>query len=463
MKKSIFIGVPLLVLLGFGTWFGIGLFRPPPDAAPGIPAAAVEEFYTCPMHPSVHAKTAGSCPVCQMDLVRKTAMPASGSPAGNGESYTCPMHESVKSVEPGACPICGMTLVKKSVQEEMEGSDLSGLKTVSLSPMQRVMANVSTAVVERREVSNTVHAVGVVSYAEPNYRVIAMRFPGRVEKLFVTFVGQYIREGDPVAEVYSPEVILDEQAYLRALDSYRMTTRDGGETTDAVSNFLRQNREKLRQLGFTEKQITDLGKSETLGSYVMIYSPISGTVVKKGVDPGRYFAEAGQPLFEVADLSTVWILLDVYERDIRVLRKGLRVEIATEAYPLDTFRGRVVFVDPVLTPETRTVRVRTEVPNPEGKLKPNMYVNATISVPQPNALVVPTTAILPVGKRCLVWVEVSENQFEPRKVVVGGESDGFTVILKGLEEGEVVAATGGFLIDSESALTWTGGDEKQDR
>ncbi len=463
MKKTIFIGVPLLILLGFGTWFGVGLFRSAPEAVQESPVAAVEEFYTCPMHPSVHTDRPGACPVCEMTLVKKTAAPAKNTAPAEPEFYTCPMHESVQSAEPGACPICGMTLVPKEVQEQMEGSDLSGLKTVSLSPMQRGMANVSTAVTERRQVSNTVHAVGVVSYAEPNYKVISMRFPGRVERLFVTFAGQYVHEGDPVAEVYSPEVILDEQAYLRALDSYRMTTRDGGETTDPVSNFLRQNREKLRQLGFTEKQIADLGKSETLGSYVMIYSPISGTVVKKSVDPGRYFAEAGQPLFEVADLSTVWILLDVYERDIRLVKKGLAVEITTEAYPLDTFRGRVVFVDPVLTPETRTVRVRTEFPNPEAKLKPNMYVNAAISVPQPNALVVPTTAILPAGKRCLVWVEVGENQFEPREVVVGGENDGFTVILKGLEEGEVVAATGGFLIDSESALTWTGGDGKQDR
>ena len=508
MRKSVFIAIPVLVLLGFGTWFGTNLFRGGSDTRPEEGrTAAVQEFYTCPMHPSVHSDRPGACPVCEMTLVKKTvaAQSAGGSdkgaeyytcpmhpsvrseqsgscpvcqmalvkkiepakPAGpaegNGESYTCPMHESVKSAEPGACPICGMTLVEKSMQEEMEGSDLSGLQAVSLSPMQRVMANVSTAVVERRKVSNTIHAVGVVSYAEPNYRVISMRFPGRVEKLFVTFAGQYIREGDPVAQVYSPDVIADEQAYLRALDSYRQTTRDGGESTDPVSNFLRQTREKLRQLGFTEKQIADLGKSETLGSYVMIYSPISGTVVKKSVDPGRYFAEAGEPLFDVADLSTVWILLDVYERDIRLVRKGLAVEITTEAYPTETFRGRVVFVDPVLTPETRTVRVRTEFPNPEGKLKPNMYVNAMISVPQPNALVVPTTAILPAGKRCLVWVEVKENQFEPREVTVGGVSGGFTIVLKGRNEGEKIAATGGFLIDSESALTWTGGEGTQDR
>lgn len=462
MKKNvIYFGIGVLIVVSLGTWGWTRLFSSrsqQPSAVDGQVTA--QEYYTCPMHPSVRSDRPGACPVCQMTLVKKS-VPAqvSNRPAGEaGEEYTCPMDASVHSNHPGACPICGMTLVKKSVAVEMERSDLSGLRAVSLSPTQRVMANITTARVQRRTVSNDIQAVGVVSYAEPNYRVISLRFPGRVERLYLSFTGQTVHKGDPVAEVYSSAVIVEEQAYLRALDAYQQTTRTGDESSDPVGAALRRSRERLLQLGFTDKQITGLAESDTLSSFVTVCSPVSGTVVKKSVDPGRYYDQAGAPLFDVADLSTVWILLDVYEKDIRVVRRGLSVQIATEAYPLDKFKGRVVFVDPVLIPETRTVRVRTEFPNPEGKLKPNMYVNATISVPQSNALVVPSTAILPAGKRSIVWVEVDENLFEPREVLVGAVSEGFTVVLEGLKEGESVASTGGFLIDSESALNWTDSD-----
>jgi membrane fusion protein, copper/silver efflux system len=378
------------------------------------------------------------------------------------EYYTCPMHESIRSDAPGACPDCGMTLVKKSVQNKIDALDLSTLKAVSLSPSQRVMANVTTARVERRTITHDVQAVGVVSFAEPNYQVISLRFPGRIEKLYLTFAGQTVRKGDPVAQVYSPDVIAEEQAYLRTLEAYRQTAQTGEEYSGAVGQSLRRSTIRLLQLGFTAEQIEDLGNSDTLSSFVTICSPVTGTVVKKRVDPGSYFEGTGAPLFDVADLSTVWILLDVYEKDIRLIRTGQSVLISTEAYPLDEFRGRIVFVDPVLTPETRTIRVRTEAANPQGKLKPNMYVNATIAVPQSRELVVPTTAIVPATKRSIVWVETKENLFEPREIRIGASNESYTVVLSGLEEGEIVARTGGFLIDSESALSWTQGNDHEE-
>jgi Cu(I)/Ag(I) efflux system membrane fusion protein len=330
--------------------------------------------------------------------------------------------------------------------------DVSGLQAVSLSPTQRVMANISIAKVERRSVSKDIQAVGVVSYAEPNYRHISMRFPGRLEKLYLSYTGQTVRKGDPVADVYSPEAISAQQEFLLALDSYEQAAN--AEQTFAVSaaQLLEQSKQKLLQWGFTEKQISKLKETRKVNYLVTIYSPISGTVVKKSVDP-QHYAATGEDMFDVADLSTVWILLDVYEKDIRFIGRGQSTQITTEAYPNEKFKGRVVFIDPVLNPETRTIRVRTEFANPQGKLKPNMFVNAAIAIPKSNALVVPSTAILSTGKRTVVWVEVKENTFEPRDVVVGSTSEGFTIVLDGLDEDESVAATGGFLIDSESALT----------
>lgn len=458
MKTKLIIGITTVVVLVLGGW-GWTLLFPTAQGPPSPVHASVEsaELYTCPMHPSVRNDRPGACPVCEMTLVRKN-VPAQAPASKNGrasEFYTCPMHESVHAAGPGACPDCGMTLMKQSVQEEVDALDLSRLKAVSLSPTQRVMANVTTARVERKTFSHDVQTVGVVSFAEPRYQVISMRFPGRIEKLYLTFAGQAVRKGDPIATVYSPDVITEEQAYLRTLEAYRQTARSGEEYSGALGQSLRRTMVRLLQLGFTEEQIEELGRSDTLSSFVTVCSPVTGTVVKKRVDPGSYFEEAGAPLFDVADLSTVWILLDVYEKDIRHIRTGQSVMITTEAYPLHNFSGRIVFVDPVLTPETRTIRVRTEAANPQGKLKPNMYVNATIAVPESRELVVPTTAIIPAGKHAVVWVETKENLFEPREIHVGASNERYAVVLAGLEEGEIIARTGGFLIDAESALTWT--------
>lgn len=367
------------------------------------------------------------------------------------EYYTCPMHPSVKSDRPGACPVCNMALVKKTAQKDLNAGDLNELRSVSLSPTQRVMANISVVAAERRNVSRDIQAVGIVSYAEPNYKHISARFPGRLEKLYLNFTGQTVRKGDPVADVYSPEAISAQQEYLLALDSYDQAVKGEQSFASSAEELLAQSKNKLLQWGFTERQITQLNQSRKVHSLVTIYSPISGVVVKKSVDP-QHYAATGEDMFDVADLSTVWILLDVYEKDLRFIKKNQAVAISTEAYPFEKFKGKVMFVDPVVNPETRTIRVRTEFRNQDFKLKPNMYVNATIHIPKADALVVPSSAVISTGKRTVVWVEVEPNTFEPREIMTTTSSDGYTIVIMGLEEGERVAETGGFLLDSESAL-----------
>jgi Cu(I)/Ag(I) efflux system membrane fusion protein len=344
-----------------------------------------------------------------------------------------------------------MALVKKSALKEADAKDTETLKAVSLSPTQRVIANVSVVQAQRKQISRDIQAVGLVSYAEPNYKHISARFPGRLEKLYLSYTGQSVRKGDPVADVYSPEAISAQQEYLLALDSYEQATVGGQSFAGSAAQLLEQSKNKLLQWGFTEKQIARLKETRKVSYVVTIYSQVSGTVVKKSVDP-QHYASTGDDMYDVADLSSVWIYLDVYERDIRFISPGQSVFISTEAYPNEKFTGRVVFIDPVVNPENRTIRVRTEFANPKLKLKPNMYAKATIAVPKANALVVPSTAIISTGKRTVVWVEVKENTFEPRDVVTGTVSDGFTAILNGLDEGEHIVETGGFLLDSESAL-----------
>ena len=366
--------------------------------------------------------------------------------------YTCPMHPSVRSDKPGACPVCGMALVKKSVQAETS-ADTAGLRGVSLSPTQRIVANVSTVAAVRRSVSREINAVGIVAAPEPSQATVAARFRGRLEKLLVNSTGQKVRKGEPLFEMYSPDLISAERDFLLALQSARLVRPD--DTTGSSSmqkKLLDASRERLAiHFGLTDAQIEQIESSGQIRNTVTFVSPIAGTVLQKAVQEGMYVDE-GMTLYQLADLSTVWAYLDVYEKDLRAVRRGQPITVTTEAYPGRTFSGRITFIDPVVDPGTRTVRVRTELPNGEGLLKPNMFIRARLSSSAVSGVAVPQSAVLSTGPRTVVWVEVAPNQFEPRDVELG-VTDGTQVeILRGVREGEMVAQTGGFLIDSESSL-----------
>ncbi|HCV42433.1 MAG TPA: hypothetical protein DGH68_03045 [Bacteroidetes bacterium] len=446
MKKNVIIGLAMVLLAGAVIVF----IYPKPFSKPERKVL----YWTDSMIPGDRSDHPGKSP---MGMDRTPVYADESSPALSTEAdadstyYTCPMHPSVHKDKPGACPVCGMALVKKSSQREAANVNLANLNGVSLSSTQRVMANVTTATVERKTLKKEVTAVGVVDFAEPNYLRISMRFSGRLDKLYLTYTGQAVRKGDPVADVFSPEAISAQQEYVLALES-REQLRDAPEDVVAgAADLLNQARQKLLRWGFTEQQVKRLDETREIARTVTMLSPISGTVVKKNVDP-QHYAAMGEDIYDVADLSTVWIYLDMYEKDIRFVRVGQTVRTTTEAYPNETFVGRVAFIDPVLNADTRTVRVRTEFPNPGGKLKPNMYVKALIAVPSMNTLVVPASSIMSTGKRNVVWVEVQPNSFEPRDVMIGASTEAYAEVVSGLNEGERVAETGGFLIDSESAL-----------
>jgi Cu(I)/Ag(I) efflux system membrane fusion protein len=382
------------------------------------------------------------------DMQRNTAVAAESEQEAY---YTCPMHPSVHSDKPGACPVCGMALVKKTALKEPPMSETMMLRAVSLSPTQRVIANVATTRVARKSLHEEIVAVGKVDYAEPNYRRISTRFPGRLEKLYLSYTGQHVNNGDPVADIYSPEVISAQQEYLLAKESYDQVKDSPDLIAGGAAALVQQSREKLLLWGFTEQQIERLDSTKTVGNIVTMYSPISGTVLKKNVDPQQYVG-MGEDIYHIADLSLVWVYAEVYEKDLQLVKAGQRVTMTTEAYPDEIFTGKVVFIDPVINPETRTVRIRSEFTNPGNRLKPEMYVKARIQIPAQQSLAVPNSAILRTGKRNIVWVEVHENTFEPREVTLGVSTDSYTQVLKGIREGESVVASGGYLIESESQL-----------
>jgi len=408
-------------------------------------------YWTDPMLPGDRSDRPGKSPMGmeRTPVYADEAQPESSSTAQE-EYYTCPMHLSVRKDKPGACPVCGMALVKKTAAKEMSDGDMASLEAVRLSSTQRVMANVATATVERRMLNKEINAVGVVEVAEPNFKHISSRFPGRLEKLYLSYTGQQVKVGDPVAEVYSPEAISAQQEFLLALQSQEISKTATGTIANTSAELLEQAKQKLVLLGL-ERLIPELEQTRKAREIVTTYSPIRGTVLKKSVDP-QHYTWVGEDMYDVADLSIVWMYLEAYEKDIRFVKIGQPVRMTSEAYPNEAFTGKVTFIDPTINNETRTVRVRAEFANPAGKLRLGLYVKAQIMIPINDAVVVPASAVLNTGKRTVVWVEVSENMFEPREVVVGAQTAEYYEVLQGLQGGEKVVVTGGFLLDSESQL-----------
>lgn len=356
------------------------------------------------------------------------------------ETYTCPMHPTVRSDRPGACPVCGMALVRMSRATQLTGKTVTALKEVTLSPTQRLLANVATVPVARGTVSAPVGAVGTVVPAESREVTISARFRGRIERLYASTTGQRIATGSPLFDIYSPDLISAQQEYLISKQN-------------ADARLTAASRERLMvSFGMTNGQIDSLDAGGSARPTMTFLSPAAGTILLKNLQQGQY-TEEGMALYRLADLRIVWVLLDVYERDLARVDIGRRVNLAVEAYPGRHFAGRVAFVEPVVNSDTRTVRVRVVVPNPHSLLKPNMYVRGEITIPTVHALVIPSSAIQRTGTRTIVWVQVADNTFQPRSVTAGATSGDRTEVVSGVREGELIAASGGFLIDSESALT----------
>jgi len=381
--------------------------------------------------------------------------------------YACPMHTQIIKPKAGDCPICGMTLMKK--EEPVEGAkstanmpgmeqaaatseETASLEKVALDPRQRMLANVATEPVTYRENSRDVYTVGKVGYNERTVRKVTAWFPGRVEKLYVDFTGERVKKGEPIMSIYSPELITTQKEYLLAKDAAeRLKASEFPEISSGTEGVVEAARTKMRLWGITDAQVEELDKTGRIKLRAEVFSPISGTVVEMLVREGDYLQE-GSEMYRVADLSRVWVMADVYEYEFTNVALGGSAEVTSDAYPGWTFHGKVAFIDPVVNSDSRTVRVRVELPNEGGFLRPEMFVNVRIKSGSTRALTVPATAILYTGTKDVVWVETSPGSFEPREVRLGRRSGDYYEVLGGLKQGENVVTQGGFLIDSEAQL-----------
>ncbi len=389
---------------------------------------------------------------------------AEGKPAQGKQLYTCSMHSFIIKEKPGTCPICGMELIKKLDSAPGGGGESTKqlgemLGHVSLSPTQRVMANVATVAAKQMTLDKEINAVGIVQYDQSRQAKVTAWIAGRIDKLHVNKVGDIVSKDKPVAEIYSPDLLATQQEYLLAIRSRdQLKSSPIASISQSGEGLVTSAKQRLMLFGVKESQIADLEKAGKPNIRLPIYTPLSGVVIEKMVQEGQY-VNTGEVLFNIADLSRVWVEIDVFESEVPYVRVGQQVEIRSSGDQHLAVHGRIGFVYPFHDPKTHTVKARVELANTGGKLKPDMFVNAIIRVPLVTGIVIPVTAVIDTGKRQVAWVETAPGMFEPRDVLVGERVEGKLQILSGLKAGDKVAVSGGYLIDSESQLQTGTGDQ----
>jgi Cu(I)/Ag(I) efflux system membrane fusion protein len=349
-----------------------------------------------------------------------------------------------KSNKPGIAPDCRMKLVPQYADEVPTGastSTVSGYANVSLPPARQQLIGVKLAKAEYRNLAGTTRTVGRVTADERRIAQIHPKFEGVVEALHVSFTGQPVRRGEPLLAIYSPDVLATQQELILA----------GRNRTDFGAQLTAAARRRLLLWDMSSGDIAQVARTGQPIRAITLRSPAGGVVLKKNVTLGaRVMPE--DTLYEVADLSTVWVLADVYESELASLRVGNAAQVTLTSDPGRVYTGRVTFVSPVLNEATRTAQVRIEIENPAGALKPEMYANVLLQRPAAQVLVVPDSAVLKTGTRSVLFVARGNGQFEPRQVETGMEAADFIEIRRGVTAGETVVVDANFLIDSESRL-----------
>ena len=377
--------------------------------------------------------------------------------------WTCSMHPQIRQSEPGQCPICGMDLVP--VERSTDGSERRARRVV-LSERAKILARVRTTEVGRLGSGGVERRLlGRVDYDERSLRTVTAWVSGRIERLHVSTTGERVRRGQVIATLYSPEVYASHQDLIQARQQFeRLQDAATPSASRAAQAALNASRDRLRLLGVPDSELRTMERADKPSERIRIRTPFRGTVIERLATQGNY-VETGNGLYRVADLSTLWVQLDAYESDLPVLKAGQNVLLRVEALPGEVFKGRVTFVDPFLDPKTRTARVRVEVKNRDRRLRPGMFVEASVQsntgdkAAQQAPLVIPATAPLFTGRSSVVYVELPEAEeptYEARVVTLGTRMGDLYPVLAGLDDGERVVIHGAFALDAD--LQIQGGD-----
>ena len=367
--------------------------------------------------------------------------------------FHCPMHPTVVSDKAGDCPICGMKLVPMG--EETHASTTSavpGLAAVSLTPDARQRMGLTLGKVEKRRMVRNIRTSARIVADETRLFRVTTKVEGWVDQLFVSVSGQTVRKGDKLLTLYSPQLVSAQQEYLSAMQSAGvLAAAASGDVAEGAKTLMESAKQRLQLWDVSDAQIARLEKTRQVEKLLTLYAPASGFVTDKAVLAGQKIMP-GEPLMVVADLSSVWGDADIYESDLPYIKLGMPIELTLSYWPGKVFRGKVSFLSPSLDRDTRTLKIRLEIPNPESLLKLEMYADARLSFPLGEKIAVPEAALMRTGERNYVFRDSGDGKLAPVVVEIGVRSEGFFEIRSGLHEGDRVVTSANFLVDSESSM-----------
>ncbi len=414
------------------------------------------QLWTCGMHPEVIMDKPGNCPKCGMKLVpvKNTGQTASEGQQQKGERkilyWRAPMDPTEIYDHPGKSKM-GMDLIPV-----YEGEENAGSGSIIIDPVTVQNMGVRYDTVKRMNFSRTIRTTGKVDYNEDKIFDVNTKISGWLERLYVNYTGEMVKAGQPLLEIYSPEVVTTQQEYLLALKTRDMVS---GSKVDAIresgESLLASTRKRLEYWDIPQSEIERLEKTGEVRKTTLLRAPTNGMVMEKNAVEGA-FAKSGMTLFRIADLSNVWVHASIYDYELPWVYEGQPAQMTLSYLPGETFSGKVAYIYPYLREKARDVHVRLEFSNPNLALKPGMYVNVELQgKPIPDALVVPGEAVIRSGRRNIVFVSREAGKFEPREVRIGeegGPNNRYLRVLSGLLEGERIVVSAQFLLDSESRL-----------
>ena len=414
------------------------------DNSPNKIIIESKQLYTCGMHPEIISDEPGLCPICEMQLV-----PIKDNNRKPGERkilfYRHPMNPEIISDHPQKDEM-GMDYVP--VYEDEANSE--GIVTIDPEVQQNI--NIKTAIVEVKELSSKVVTNGVLQTNETNEYIVTTRLNGWVEKLYVNYTGQQISKGEKLMDIYSPELVSAQQELLTAISYQNFVNSSSLDLIRESGNELVKNAiRKLELLEVPEAEIKRLIDTKEIKTYITLYAQKSGTVLEKNIVEGQKI-NAGSPLLKIANLSSLWLIADIYEYELAKVKIGSKAKISFNFFPGKIYEGKVSFIYPTLDPKTRTVKIRIELNN-QGELKPSMFANIVIEgIDLGKKPVIPENAIIRSGLNNFVILSLGNGKFKPQQVQLGGYADGYYQVLSGLSEGNTIVTSAQFLIDSESNL-----------
>jgi len=362
-----------------------------------------------------------------------------------------PMHPAYKADKPGIAPDCGMQLVPKYADED-KGMSAMAVGTVKIAPDKQQLIGVRTEKVEREPLVRSVRTTGQLTADETKIAHVHVKISGYIDKVYVDYVGQLVKKGQPLFTVYSPDLVATEEEYLIAKRGEKnLGTSEFKEVSQGGQALLRAARERLQRWDVSNEQIKKLDQSGEVTRTLTFYSPAAGFVMDRKAFPETAITP-DMDLYQITDLSKIWVNADVYEYEVPFIKIGQTAEMQLSYYAGKTYTGKITYIYPTVDPVARTVKVRIEFQNPKYDLKPQMFANVDLKINYGTQILVPQEAVMDSGDKQYVFLVHDGGMFEPRTIKMGAKLDGKVVVLSGLEPGDAIVTSGNFLVDSESRL-----------